>query len=395
MTRKTVSVVLAFLAATVLTMAAFAHSAPINVTGGNRYKALRLTPAVYNAANGDLSDLRIIDGEGQPVPYFKRSGGVSEESHSERYPLELLDAYLKDDRFYFDYRIRDEQESDVAANSIEFTTGNDNFAKDVELSGSHDNRNWEPVARDTLYSVDGHEKLAIDLSGTRKFTHYRLSLANNLEQIAFDGAALVYNETLNEEYNFIEAIRPAYTVEAGERRTLLHIEGLENLRLCDITIETGSMFRRTVTAPGGISKEFYNLTFEGAAYADTTLPMNREMPTGDRYTLTVNDGDDRPIGINGVAVRYYADEIVFEGTEGGSFTLEFGADPEMVAPVYDIARYSDEILRGDIDSVSLGEIVCSATEQPEPRDYTAVFNGVIIAVAVLLGAVLIVKLRKP
>jgi hypothetical protein len=364
------------------------------MAGANRYKAVRLTPAVYNAANRDLSDLRITDSAGQPVPYFISSGATSEELETEAYPLQLIDAYLKDDRFYFDYRLAAEQDSDIIANSIVFTTSADDFAKEAGLYGSHDNLHWEAVAQDTIYSVGGQEDLAIEFPIAQKFTHYRLSLANNLERIAFDSAALAYSETKTEETDYMEAIRPAYTVEAAERRTLLHIEGLTNLRLCDVTIETGSMFQRMVTGPGGMREELYHLTFGGAVYADTTLELGGHIPAESPFTLAIANGDDRPIDISGVVVRYYADELIFEGSAAENPKLEVGADPAKTAPVYDIARYSEEILRGEIDRVSLGEITYAATEEPPPqRDYSTVFNVLIILVAVLLGGVFLVRLR--
>jgi hypothetical protein len=144
-----------------------------------------------------------------------------------------------------------------------------------------------------------------------------------------------------------------------------------------------------------VSKELYHLSFEGAEYADTTIPMGRHVPGEGIFTLEISDGDDRPIEIGGVVARYYADELVFEGASSGSYTLTFGSARNVAAPVYDIARYSDEILRGEIDRLTLGEILYEAPEETEPqRDYAAVFNAVIIAVAVLLGAVLLSKLRK-
>ncbi len=395
MGRKTISVLIALLVIIGLHATAFAHTASILITGGNRYKAVRLSSAVYNAANRDLSDLRIVDSAGQTVPYFIRSGSVSEESRAERYPMELINAYLKEEHFYFDYRVVGELDSDIIATSIAFSTCNESFAKEAVLYGSHDNLHWELVAYNTLYAVDGQEKLAVEFARPQKFTHYRLELNNNLEQIAFDSVELVYSETLNKAINFIETIRPAFSVEDGERQTLVHLEGLQNLRLCDITIETRNMFRRMVSASGGIRKELYHLSFEGAVYADTTMPLDRRISTEDIYTLTIADGDDRPIKISGVTVRYYADELIFEGAAGESYTLEFGANPDKTAPVFDIARYSDEILRGEIDRVTLGEIVYSSEEpKKQPRDYTIVFNVVIIVIAVLLGGVFFTRLRK-
>ena len=214
--------------------------------------------------------------------------------------------------------------------------------------------------------------------------------------------------------------------------TNIYVEGLKNLRLSEITIDTGSMFQRTIKIPSlGISKELYNLSFGDTVYKDTTIPFMRNICGDDTLTLIIYNGDDRPINITGITVQYYADELVFEGSMdgdgvsdgvsygsidgdgvgdgsmdgdgvgdgvsdgSGAFTLHFGADSGIKAPNYDIVRYKDEILKGDIDRLNIRSIAIEEI-QPEPPqfDYRIVFNIVVVAVAVLLGLLILFKLRK-
>jgi hypothetical protein len=107
--------------------------------------------------------------------------------------------------------------------------------------------------------------------------------------------------------------------------------------------------------------------------------------------------DDAPIRVGGVTVRYYADEVVFEGRAGEAYTLEFGADPAKTAPVYDIARYRDEVLKGAIGRAELGPVryaEADAAPAPRERDDTLLFNIVVIAVTLLLGTVILLKLKQ-
>ncbi|MDR0424087.1 MAG: hypothetical protein LBH39_01275 [Clostridiales Family XIII bacterium] len=264
----------------------FAHTAAIEAGGENRYKAVRLTPQIYNASNSDLSDLSIKDGNGENVPYFINTGFEMAYSDREAYPLEQ--------------------------------------------------------------------------------TH------------------------------FIESFEPVFTVRSGGKRTNIVIEGLKNLRLCDISIHTDSMFKRNVYTAHGIGKELYNISLDGASYVDTTIPMGWSIPQEEAYSITIDDGDDKPISVSRVTVRYYADDLVFEGNAGHSYTLEFSGDPEKTAPVYDIGRYKGDILKGTIDRAAIGEIrYMYEPEEIQPgRDYRTVFNIVVIIVALLLGTVIVMRLRK-
>lgn len=383
-------ILLSFFATTVL-----AHQAAIEISGENDYKAIRLTPPIYNAANSDLSDLWLKDSQGENVPYFIRTGFQKTYKNREVYGMELIDSYTKDSSFYFDYKIADERSDDTVATSIELTTANTNFAKAVALYGSYDNSHWEFVQSDTLYAIDGREKLRIAFNQPQKFTHYRFKLENNLEKISFAAVSLVYDMATSEEVYFIENFRPTFRVEEKDNRTYIEIDGLKNLRLCDLTLESDSMFKRMVSAPSGVSKELYQLSLNGIAYTDMTIPLGWQLSREDRYVVTIVNNDDKPIHIDGITVRYYADEVVFAGNTAASYTLEFGAAETAAAPVYDIASYADEVLKGAIDTVTVGEITVDATEEapPEP-DYSLVFNGVVVVVALLLGGVILLRLRR-
>ena len=393
MRKKTVSIILIILLLEFISITAYAHTALIEIDGENRYKAIRLTPQIYNAANSNLSDLLIKDSNGENVPYFINAGSKNTTTSKESYSMELINSYLKDDCFYFDYKLSITRDSDTISTSIEFTTWNTNFAKEVDIYGSYDNINWFFVQKDTIYSIDDKHKLTIDFINPQKFTHYRLKLANNLEQISFDTVKLIYSIETSEETYFIEILKPRFSVTSGDKITNIVIEGLKNLRLCDITIHTDSMFKRNARTQNGISKEIFNLILNDTSYSDTTIPLNWHASPGETYIITIADADDKPIQIDGVTVRYYADEIIFEGSANEVYTLEFGADSSKAAPVYDINQYKSEILKGAIDKLEIGEIAYVTEEIPPERDYRLIFNIVIIFIALLLGTVIVLKLK--
>jgi len=371
----------------------FAHNAIIEIEGENVYKAVRLTPVVYNNAHRNLSDLLIKDESGETIPFFINSSLQKTNSQRETFSMTLINSYTKDDYFFFDYRLAFPRESDTIATSIEFVTRNNGFAKKVDVFGSYDNINWEFVQNDMLYVVDSKSKLAVDFKNPQKYTYYRLRLANNMERISFTSVSLVYSLQISEETHFIESFVPEFAVETEDKRTKIIIQGLKNLRLCDLQIETGSMFIRYVNVLGGNQKELYNLSVNGISYTDTVLPLNRKISRDEEFVVFINNGDDKPIDITGVVVRYFADDLVFQAGTDGVYTLDFG-DMTRDAPVYDIGRYKLEILKGPIDRLALGEVTIA---QPEPQrknfPLQIVFNIVVTLTALLLGFLILFKLK--
>ena len=372
----------------------FAHNAVIKIEGENIYKSLRLTPPVYNAAHKNLSDILIKDENGENVPYFINSSVQNKNSSRQTYPLTLINSYVKDEYFFFDYKLSFSQDGDIIANFLEFLTNNTGFAKRVDVFGSYDDINWDFVQNDMLYVVEGKSKLDVFFHRPQKYTHYRFRIANNMERISFERVNLVFNKEIIDETYFIESFVPQFTVENEDGKTKIIIEGLKNLRLCDLSIETNSMFIRTVRAPQGIAKELYNLSINSTQYKDIVLPLNRRISQDEKYVVTIDDGDDKPIDVKGIVVRYFADDIVFQKSAGNVHTLEF-SDTSRAAPVYDIQRYKTEILKEPIDKLELGEI--SYVQQSPERDEISVriiFNIAVTLVALALGVVIVLKLKK-
>jgi len=372
----------------------FAHTAQIINKGENKYKSLRLTPHVYNLANRDLSDLRLKDEKGNIIPYFINSSYSASYQESHIYPMILIDSFEKDDFFYFDYKIDKDFDHDILVTSIVFNTKNEGFAKRVNILGSYDGVKWTAIQEDTIYNVDNNRNLEIKFSSTQKYTHYRLKLSNNLEKLSFDNVELCYSEEKIKTDYFIENLIHEYTVEEKGKETHINISGLKNLRLDEIMITSDDIFKRDASTPNGV-EEIYNLSFGNERYSDTTLQMDQYVSKSDIFTVVIHNKDDKPIQISSVAVKHYTDELIFDGSTGEVFILEFGADDTLQKPVYDIANYKSDVLRQQIDKLEISNISVSQPAQIEKEaDYTLVFNITVIVVAIILGAIILIRLKR-
>ncbi len=240
--------------------------------------------------------------------------------------------------------------------------------------------------------MDNHIKTTISFAGPQKYTYYRFKLSNNVEQISFRRVYLEYNETQTEADYFLEEISPDYTVHEQGRNTEITVEGLKNLKLAEIIIVSDSMFKRMLVTPLG-AKEIYHLTFGSETYQDTTIPMDWQISTEENFVMTIQNNDDAPIKINNIIVRYYADELVFDGSNSDSFNLEYGASEDKTAPEYDIANYKDLTLKQDMDALKITTI---ATDEKEEKavNYKWIFNVVIVVIGVLLGAIILSNVKK-
>lgn len=384
--------VICFIMIATITVAC-AHTADIKNSGQNKYKMIRLTPEIYNHSNYDLSDIRIKDDSGNDVPYFIHSSNQTTSSGKSQYPLVLIDSYIKDDFFYFDYKLSKNYEHDIVSTSLALSTNNTNFAKQIEVYGSFDGKKWSKIQDDTIYHVDNNKKLEITFLTPQKFTHFRFKLSNNLEKIEFTNAELRYNVTTRENSYFTAQLQPEFTVEEKGTNTYIHVKQVKNLKLDEITIVSDSIFKRNASTPKG-SQEIYHLSFGNEIYSDTTIKMDQYISKDDVLTAVIHNNDDKPIKISAIKVKYFEDELVFNGGTGTASKLEFGNDPTALKPNYDIENYKNDVLKQSIDKLELSNIIISQSAKMTNFNYSTLFNITIIVVTILLGIILILKLKK-
>jgi hypothetical protein len=340
----------------------FSNSASIENNGNKKYKAVELTPEIYNNIRGDMADLVLYDKDNEPVPYFINSFTESETETKKTYEMGLINSFVKDEYFYYDYALKNPQNQDVMATSIEFQTDKEGFAKKVEIYAGYDNVNWEKVQEDIIYNVGGSKKLELIFANTKKYTYYRFKIPNNLEKVSFSSVVLNYNKTLQKKEYFINTISPKFSTEERGNTTVIKIKGLRNLKLSSISLKTDSIFKRDVTFDGSASKMLYNLEFENTKYRDLTIPLDQYKVTTDTTEIAIDNKDDKPIKIMGIEANYLVDELIFDGLKSSEYTLRFGNSDIQNPKNYDIVNYKEQILNEGFDVLSIKGIKTEASK---------------------------------
>jgi len=386
----------AALTSTVVYALNYSYSTSIENEGNHKYKAVRLTPEIYNKVGENMGDLELYDKNNEPMPYFINSYVESGIETKKSYDMKLVNSFVKDEYFYYDYALKNTQNEDVTATSIELQTKNEAFAKKTEIYGGYDNVNWEKVQDDVLYSVDGNKKLEITFNGVKKYTYYRFKILNNLENISFSTVALKFNKTLQKKEYFIESTSPKFSTEGQGNKTVVKIEGLRNLKLSSITLKTDSIFKRNITFDGGASKVLYNLNFANTSYRDLTIPLGQNRISAATVEIVIDNKDDKPIKVSGIEAKYLDDELIFEGSKSSEYTLRFGNSGIQNSKSYDISNYRELILNEGYDVLSVKAIKTEASNAAikSQYDYKLIFNIAISIIALLMGIIVFLKLKK-
>lgn len=74
-------------------LAGWNYFAQIHVEGNNKYKSFFLTEEVYEHASPGLTDLRIVDGQGEYVPFYIQSGSSTLRQTKTMYKAEIIESF--------------------------------------------------------------------------------------------------------------------------------------------------------------------------------------------------------------------------------------------------------------------------------------------------------------
>ncbi len=368
---------------------------PILSVGNLKYKAVSLTPDIYKNSKADLGDVRVLDENNSEVPYFLYSAMPTQQVNQTNLETTRINEFVKKGDTYTDFEVNTAPDTDPLASSLLLTIDATNFAKNIDLYGSYDNITWEYIGKSSIYDVKTESNKEILFDKPQKYLYYRVGILKNVENISIVGAIACYNKLVKENLPFTETMQAEYQIRSADKKDIVTIHNVKNLRLYRMTIHTSSMFERNVEVMG-VTKKLFHLEFKDVLLHDTSLALDGRMTDQDNLDLVIDNQDDKPIKIDGIEIEYYTDKLVFAAESAGPYTLAYGNE-SLTAPQYDINQFRDYIIAEGFDLCTMGEtetIQTTATAKPEAPDYGWVLNTVIIAVGVLLAILILANFKK-
>jgi len=140
--------------------------------GTSEYYKLALTPEAYNAARPDLGDIRLVDVNGEQVPYvlFKPQDTTEKQIYKPR----VINRSTRKDKAA---AVTLDFSKQTVKNSIEVITLGDNFRRAVKVEGSNDNVEFFTLVEQAyIFAVEHNKRFEqIDLP-TNDYRYLRISV---------------------------------------------------------------------------------------------------------------------------------------------------------------------------------------------------------------------------
>ena len=379
---------------------------PIEVpsTDSVRLAGLVLPQDVYLRAQTALPDLRIIDDNGNEVPYarYEREGSAS----SRDLPTEILEnSYAPGD---YTQVVLSVGASAPFHNAVEIHTPESDFIEWVSVEASDDAHVWRivedraPIFRFRRQSREGTQTVHYSTNNAR---YLRVRVLDGDRQFPIATAQVVYNTVETPERSFLEAEivddpdkragENAWRVDLGTpalglQEVRFAVNPAEFIRAVEISTSNDPATWRPV-AHG----EIYRFQRESTQEEYLRVDVPGEI-TGRYWRVTVENGKHAPLP--GVIPSLYITPVhlVFEQQPGRGYRLLYGQNLA-TSPQYDLAR---RVSASEEDVAAVAQLGAEeeTSNYADPRPWTErnrYVLWVVMGIAVLLlGGSAIRSLRK-
>jgi len=310
---------------------------------------INLTASTLDAAQPDLSDLRLLDPGGSEVSYLiERPMPQPETAIS---PQEFHSALDTGSNTTVTLRTG----SILPLAAVEFVTPASRLIKSVKVEISTDGLSWSEIAasRPIFRLPGGAENLRIDFPANI-YPWLRLTIDDRRDEpIPINTARLISPPSEGAPSDPLPITIKSRDESPGATRISIDL-GAANLPLASLRIETGSpLFTRSVSVAeqemqDGVVTErtldeavIYRVDLDGSNRQCLDIPIEHTIETRE-LLLLIHNQDSPPLAIDGVEGTRREVHALFYAAAPGKYTLLTGND-QCAAPHYDLAGLSEQL----------------------------------------------------
>jgi hypothetical protein len=389
--------------------------------GAGEYCGLILTPDVYDAARLDLRDIRLVDADGEQVPYVLV--GPTDTATKRQYrPAVINRAKNADGAAMVTLDFGDEK----VKNSIEAVTAGNNFRRAVKAEGSNDNIEFFTLVEQAYVFAVSYDRRfeQVDLPAN-DYRYLRITvspMAAEEKSPVIDAVKAFEIEESLAERRSVEMV-PMKHSEDEKNNSSIYVYDLVYRRLpvSEIKLDVADdSFYRYVTVEGrdagtrqvkvhsednrqrfrDVDVKWEGIVSDAIYRYDATNGQKHErlvlrIPSGRRVyrylRITIRNYDDKPVTVASASANMIAHKIVFAHADSAAQLLYVGSESAR-APQYDLERRLSDPLQiktrlARLNGITGNPLFGQSGEKPAARTerHKVLLLIVMVVVALVLG----------
>jgi len=406
--------------AVILDPAQWQYCAEVTIEkGSDEYCRLALTPDVYNVARRDLGDIRLVDTDGEQIPYVLAES--KETARRQTYEPAVINRSTNAQHAAL---VTLDFGDKTTKNSIDVVTAGSNFRRAVKVEGSNDNIEFFTLIEQAYVFAVSYDRRfeQIDLP-VNDYRYLRISVSpmeaeQNSPVIGVVKASRM--EPGRAEHQPVKMVLAGQSEDDKNRSSIyLYDLAYRSLPITEIELDVADdFFYRYVTVEGrDAATQKVRIDSEDTRQRFREVEVSWERIIGDaiyryigpdgqkreRLILRIPSGrrvhrylkveiqnyDDKPISLKSALAKMMAHEIVFESKDSAPLLLYVGSE-SAGTPQYDLKQRLSDPLQISARTARLEGITGNPLfKQAEERPVSWTEKHKALLLVVMVGAVLV------
>lgn len=354
---------------------------------GEYYRA-DITPEIYNAAKRDFSDIRIIDSNGQQIPYL--IARPYDAAERQEYLPTIINRSTGARNVSLVTLNFGKQ---IMKNSIKVVTGGNNFRRAVKVEGSNDNIKFFTLVKEAFVFAVTDKQWSqfseVDLP-LNDYRYLRVTVApmpEEKDRPVIQSVLAFKCENKPAGRTPVTMLCTNHIEDENENSSVYEYDlGFCNLPISEIqlsiddksfyrhiTVEGRNVLKRRVKIISEDNRERFEDVNEGWDYAaggviyryipvddkkqeKTTLPISSGTGTYRYLKITIRNYDDRPLMLQTASAEMIAHKIIFSAENDAKLPLLYVGSESANRPQYDIIHKLNKPLEVEAAAAMLGSI---------------------------------------
>ena len=329
------------------------------------FVTLELPSSLFSYLKSDLSDLRVVNQEGE-VPYMVAV--EKGESSVQSIPSRIFNLSSGGDTTSF---VLDTGSKGELHNSVTIQTSSENFRRIVEIEGSGDQLVWRTLnPRGQIFDYTVRDIKSVAVRDTTvyypegAFRYLRVSIFDRGEApLKISGASVSRQVSLAaREISYTPSVAVSQNADDKTTEVILDL-GAKGIPHRKVAIETANEnFSRAVQISESGDKNnwraigyAYVFSVNTPKFTGSNLEFSYPESNNRYLKLSILNRDDRPIAISGVKITGLVRRILFNFDPSKEYFIYLG-NPDAKRPQYDIESISQYVDFNLINQVSASSV---------------------------------------
>jgi len=359
---------------------------------------------VFANSNKGLTDVRVVDDKNQETPFklitTKESVGTTV------YTPKMVNNSVIPGKY--STVVLDLGEEGLTTNSLTIQTTSSNFQRNVTISGSNDQKDWNILkSNGYIYDYTDSKAQVKSQNTTVSFSESNFKFLK-VEVAELDGSPVViksvtvsqYVQKNAQEFKVSPNFDSVQDNSKAKTTTLMADLGQSGIPTSRLSLEASDEnFNRSVAVFSSNDKNSANWKSVGYGYIfryntpkfigeNNNIKINE---TTDRYfKIVIFNNDNSPLNFSKLSAFAVYRDLVFQAQEGRSYRLFYG-NPKAKAPQYDLEKYFQYLDLSTIQSTVLGGqktnlqfVPEKEVEKPFSERYSALLSISLVTAGIIL-----------